>query len=674
MGILFTLFLIHPGSIKSTALNSTISPISLKSLRPNYSLSANNNSTQSPLNTGLQIVNQSSSIQPNQNFNVSIKTTSPNSQSEIFDFYLYNKLNSRSAYYSSLNQPYNLIESSGAITATASDLNFQIDLNAGFSSQNTPNNIYFHLSCRSCLGVYPLKIAQLNPVTRQINSYVITHICVLPATAIAKLNLNIVIPMLFPAGNNVPVASQYFNVSEIQNLSQDLTVLEHYKSLAVNIDLSPEGYLLLKNQTSQSYSQLKKLLQSVLKIPNRLLLSETFAPIDSPQLLTAGLGGDICKQITDGLNVLDNISTNVQSVFSPSENLSEASLSELSKCGISDIILNNKNLTSVSLPFGISEPFNITNSSVIGLEKDTQLTKDMLVSSNPIQQANNIIGDLAQLYYDFPNSTSNRVLNLDLPNNTQINPQFLTALLNGLQNNSVLGTTSATEAATYPVGVLYNPTNRSILNPPISNLTTTTITQAKAIQSGLAQIDQNQISFLPTLTDMSVSEAIDVLESDNITQDQQQQWLSAIQKLVNNLRDQITLPSQQTITITSNTANIPITVLKNDSYNTYLVKIVLKDNGLSFKSGSSRLISISKQQNTLYFSISPRSPGSSVLSVTVESPSGNLILLQQNYTIHSSAFSFLGLLLTAAAGLLIIWWWVKYALNKRRLKGGITAK
>lgn len=632
---------------------------------------ASNTQSENNIPNSLQISNQSSIIEPNQSFSISLnslKSSSTNTESAIFDFFLYNKLNSRSAYFNSLTQPSGLLESTGPVTVNTSNLNFQITLNAGYSLQDSSSAIYFHLSCSLCLGVYPLKIALLNPSSRVISSFVITHITVLPSSSASKLSINIDIPLLYPAMENTPNPEKYFSGTQIKYLIGELTAVDQYAGLPINLDISPEGYILLKHLSDKDGLKLQKLLTKTLKMPNVTPFSTTFGQVNLSQMAVSGLGQDICQQFTDGLNILDGISSNVQPIYSAPTGLSQSALNYLSKCGISGVVLGSKNLTTLSTPFGQTEPFNISNSTLTGLSDDPQLIKDTVTSSNPVQQANNLVGDLAQLYYDFPNSTFNRVVTLQLPQSSQIDPLFLTTLLSALKSNPALNTVSSVEAETYSIGVLYNPAIRSLTNPTVTTTSSPAINIARTILSGLNQIVPQGLSELNASSGLSVQQLFDVLESTNLTAALQYRWLNLIQQEVNFLKKQITLPSQQNITITSSTASIPITILRSNTNTSFNIKITLKDNGVEFKGGNTRTITLDKQQNTVYFNISPRSPGSSILTVTVQSPSGNFTLLQQTYTIHSSAISVLGLILTGLAALLLIWWWIKTFFKNKRLK------
>ena len=630
---------------------------------------SNLTSANTGLNNVIQIIGQSPTVLPNQAFSLSLQINSATTSQSILDFYLYNKLDSRSAYFQSLTTPYGQFETTGPVNVSSDKLNFQIALNGSYSQINTSTNIYFHLNCTNCLGVYPLKVALLNPTTRQIESYVITHITVLPSTSLSKLNLALVLPFLYSNSNNVPNSSSYFATTNISEIENELKVLLEFKSASVNLNISPEGYRMLQSSSNSSLLALQKLLLKTAELGSKSLVENTFAPVNLSQMTDSSLGHNICGQFGAGLKVLHQISSNIEPTYVSNNDLSTGILGILSKCNITSLVINNKNLVPVSVQYGQSEPFLVANTQITGLESDQQLSHDISITQNPILQADNIIGDLAQLFYDFPNSQFNRVLVLNIGTNQNISPQFLQTLLSALTTNSVIGTTTTMEATTYPSGVLYNPSNRNLIAPKVPSLNLQLINQINNTVSGLNQINGSNPNNIPNLSAISINNVSEIEESYTLTPTQQQLWSKTLNSFADALKNQITLPQQQTITVAANTAQIPITIFQNkNSSSIYNVKVVLSDNGVIFQHGNSVILTLTKQQNTVYFTLSPRSVGSTNLTVSIESPSGNLTLLQQVYTIHSSAISILGLIITVGAALLIGWWWLKTFIRKRKLK------
>jgi hypothetical protein len=630
---------------------------------------SNLTSANTGLNNVIQIIGQSPTVLPNQAFSLSLQINSATTSQSILDFYLYNKLDSRSAYFQSLTTPYGQFETTGPVNVSSDKLNFQIALNGSYSQINTSTNIYFHLNCTNCLGVYPLKVALLNPTTRQIESYVITHITVLPSTSLSKLNLALVLPFLYSNSNNVPNSSSYFATTNISEIENELKVLLEFKSASVNLNISPEGYRMLQSSSNSSLLALQKLLLKTAELGSKSLVENTFAPVNLSQMTDSSLGQNICGQFGAGLKVLHQISSNIEPTYVSNNDLSTGILGILSKCNITSLVINNKNLVPVSVQYGQSEPFLVANTQITGLESDQQLSHDISITQNPILQADNIIGDLAQLFYDFPNSQFNRVLVLNIGTNQNISPQFLQTLLSALTTNSVIGTTTTMEATTYPSGVLYNPSNRNLIAPKVPSLNLQLINQINNTVSGLNQINGSNPNNIPNLSAISINNVSEIEESYTLTPTQQQLWSKTLNSFADALKNQITLPQQQTITVAANTAQIPITIFQNkNSSSIYNVKVVLSDNGVIFQHGNSVILTLTKQQNTVYFTLSPRSVGSTNLTVSIESPSGNLTLLQQVYIIHSSAISILGLIITVGAALLIGWWWLKTFIRKRKLK------
>jgi hypothetical protein len=127
----------------------------------------------------------------------------------------------------------------------------------------------------------------------------------------------------------------------------------------------------------------------------------------------------------------------------------------------------------------------------------------------------------------------------------------------------------------------------------------------------------------------------------------------------------IQAPARQTITLTARKGTIPFT-LRNGSGHPVAVVVHLDSDKLDFPGGSAIPLELDDESTGINIAVEARASGAFPLQVEVTSPDGALVLARSRFTIRSTAFSGVGIVLSAGAGVFLLVWWARnWRLNRR---------
>jgi hypothetical protein len=142
--------------------------------------------------------------------------------------------------------------------------------------------------------------------------------------------------------------------------------------------------------------------------------------------------------------------------------------------------------------------------------------------------------------------------------------------------------------------------------------------------------------------------------------------MSGVQDQITGELAKLTLAQDRTFTLTSRTGRIPITVISQTGYPVHAV-LTLTSDKLTFPSGSKQVLTLDRRDNPEYFEVSTRTSGDSLLTVSLVSPDGGLVLLPNGrFTVRSTATSAVAIALSVGAGAFLLGWWGRSLIMRRR--------
>jgi hypothetical protein len=342
--------------------------------------------------------------------------------------------------------------------------------------------------------------------------------------------------------------------------------------------------------------------------------------------------------------------------------------------------------TTVTGTTGTPSPAGTSGPQIDAIAADKELATHFANSGNPIEQAEDLLADLAEIYFEQPfayaTTTSGHVVYqprsvaVETPSDWQINPTMLHVLLAGLteaQNDGILRATTVTGLFEGdPAGADGEPANRSFASSqPVTGSDTPTagaIASARTDISALSSLDPGATSEVSTLH-------YDVVggEASNLTASQRAELLGQPAAEIASLGNLLTLPEGRTVTLTSYTGQVPITIESRSAVPLH-IEVVLSNpeqstggvGGLSFPNGASFPLVISRGTTTEEVSVNTRTSGDFALRIVLVTPDGAISIARGNLTIRSTALSELAIGLSAGALALLAVWWVRSSRRRRR--------
>lgn len=140
--------------------------------------------------------------------------------------------------------------------------------------------------------------------------------------------------------------------------------------------------------------------------------------------------------------------------------------------------------------------------------------------------------------------------------------------------------------------------------------------------------------------------------------DERKAYVESVLTTVDRRLARVEAPTRQTITLTANDADIPLT-LRNDLDVPVTVLIEFdSDNRVEFRGDGAQMIQVLQPgDEEIRIPIHTRVPGESPIDITVRTPDGVVVLDEVEYTVRSTAVSGIGIFLSVgAAGFLVLWW------------------
>jgi hypothetical protein len=545
----------------------------------------------------------------------------------------------------------------------------------------SPNKV-FELPCPprygGCGGVYPLQVSLVDVLTGQpvtVDSFT-TYLIVVPSKIAPqeRLRFSFVVPVgapvaLAPAGR--PTVSSE-TISRIETIAH---AEASWPEAPLTVDVYGQSLLALAR--SPDHAKLVDTLAS----ERGTIVDGPFSAVNPTRLIRAGLEDDLANQFDRGNKVFAKVlhvsaSSRVYIATSP---IGVHGLEALAADGISRIVVPESNLQSLpsagpaamQWPYTLSAPFRIQGSTVKGLQADPGLAAHLNGSGNSALRAQQLLADLAELYFDSPDYQQPRGVALVAPQSWAPDAVFLSATLRGLASSPIVTTVPIGRLfQTVPRGLCQQPPSvvtgcsaavRSILNPTLSADGSITSGQVQAARGQLAELS----SIIPgdTATINNLDDAILLAETAGIDPSIRQAYLSAPLAMMDRLGSELSLPPGRTVTVTSSSARFPIAITSGSRTP---LQVILAVSGANLTSSTDMKVVLKRGTTSFIVRVGTRTSGDSNLQLQLLSPTGRLELAHAQFTIRSTAISGVAIALTAGAGAFLLFWWFRSASRRRR--------
>lgn len=547
----------------------------------------------------------------------------------------------------------------------------------------TAGDRVFQLPCPAryggCGGVYPVQVSLQDISTGLSLDSFTTYLIVVPSKVppAKRLRFSFVVPVgatvaLGPDG--VPRLPP-ISVSQIDNLARE-------EALSPGVPLTVDLY----GQTLLALARSRDHVTLVNKVAYGglgNLVAAPFSDVDPTRLVRAGLENDLSGQfLRDGAVFARVLHTSgPPHVYIATQPVGPRALATLAAQGITDIVVPQANLeslagdqaASVEWPYTLSAPFRIAGSTVEGVQADSRLAAHLDGTANPVLRAQQLLADLAEIYFDSPGSSSARGVALVAPESWLPQVKFLGAVLRGLGSSPVVKALPIDQLfAAVPPGTCQVPpvvvsgcsaAVRALSSPPAAGTGSITFQQVQQARQALSQLS----SVIPddSATLHALADAILLAETAGLSPAVRQSYLAAATDTMRTLGSRLGLPAGRTVTVTSSSARFPIAITSSSKSPVHAVLVI---SGPDLASSRSLGVVLKRGTTSFIVRVRTRTSGESSLQLQLLSPSGRVELARVELTIRSTAISSVAIALSLGAVAFLLFWWFRSASRRRRRK------
>ena len=540
-------------------------------------------------------------------------------------------------------------------------------------------------SANNCGGVYPLKVELSGGTSRA--SFTTYLVYANPPATTEKLRVSLVLPVDAPAATAVGVpAGAALPAGQADALASLLATVAAHAAAPVTLVPGPATVRALgATGTARGRAALAAL--AALAGGGREVLATSYVPVDAAGLVDNGLGGELADQVHRAQQVLSGLKPST-GTWIASGAVDGASMGQLSSLGFGRLVVPPSAVAQGAFPgsgLTVTRPFALgaaRGPTTTAMEIDSGLAGDLAGASGPtpVLAAYRLLADLALVYYEQPNASAPRGVVALAGDTATPSASFLAVVLDALGADPVVapvtldGLFDAVPAVTVPAHRAVSP----------SATTALPVRQLRAARGKLAAFASatgtGGASVVRQLDDQLL-----LAEDAELRSGQGQAALSAFGAALQSQLSTLSIRTD-TIRLTSTAAKVPVTVVKQSGYalsGTLRVsgdKVVFPGGAAQSPGAVCRAPSVSSSAgrsafaclgafayptNTVYVDMRARATGDFRLTVSLTSPSGNLVLASSHITVHSMSTSFVAVGLSLAAGAVLLVWWGRTLWRRR---------
>lgn len=587
-----------------------------------------------------------------------------------------------------------------------SDLSLGVTTSGSASSTiSSPNpTVDIHSNNGTCQeGVFPVRLQLVNTSSGDTVASLTTFMVYVTAPAAQRLRFAMVVPVSTSVGPaSQPTASDLLanplaaltrpKAATLSDLTQLVSALGIGPNPSVPVTLAPSAQT-LQALTAAGHSPSVTALAGLSDNPIHQFASTPYTPVDASALVDAGLGSELVAQLGRGSQVLTDDGI-VHTTTPPApggsapwitnDGLDDSALAQLATSGYNQLILPSADVTSSPVNGSGAEPFTIDSahgSSFLAITSNTDLASRMTAHpGDPVLDASQLLGELAQIYFEYPNLSSPRAVVAVPPTGSTPSPAMIGTLLTDLSNNPfVQGVTTAglfqtlsTPAACHGGCKLTSGSSTSSSSNP-SGLPVSGIRNQRNRIAGLASAIPAASPIAKALP-LQFSDLVLASEAENLKPAQQSSVIHNTGAALNAQLSQVSVSGDQSITLTSRNAQIPVSIASRAPY-PITGTLTLTSDELLFANGTrrfSRQVILSTANTPVYITVEARASGESKLAITFSSPADGMVITSGVITVRSTATSVVGVVLSVGAVAVLLAWWLRTSFRRRKRRHAVA--
>jgi hypothetical protein len=404
-------------------------------------------------------------------------------------------------------------------------------------------------------------------------------------------------------------------------------------------------------------------LRTIAAAPNVEVTALPFSAPEIPSLYGGGLGRDVVVQLERGREVASTfVGTEMaeEILRPPGAILDDPTLRGLSAAGIRTLLVGPSTVELPEQPLDFAGPATTSlgdgSLAAIVPEPSSEAVLSSVVAEDPVLAAQVLLGELTAIWQEAPGEE--RGIALVMSEDAPLPGPFFPPLVRDIATAPWLAPAAAEAfVETYPpidASVLANPSFRRFPTAYV-----TSIRQARRridtlrsmLPSGSLEPDR-----LETMLLLAEARQFLISTSDGLA------FIDAVKRSVRDSVDDLALETVQSVTLTSESAGIPVTV-SNEGQHVLRLSVRL-DSPWLLEEPTAALVLAPGDTRTVRLQAELRSTGRFPVQVQMVSPSGRVIG-QRGLAVRSTAFNRIALLITIGAALVLIALWARRFLPSR---------
>jgi hypothetical protein len=527
-------------------------------------------------------------------------------------------------------------------------------------------------------GVYPLVVG-VRPADPEVDppAPFTTYLVRSPEEGTTPLRVAVVQPVQAPLARQ-PDGSTRLGADALDHLGALAQVLAASSGTPLTLTPRPETLEALATSAATGDVAVAARAEAVLVdlragLPDRQVVSEPWVDVDLDALEADGLGDDLSAQRRRGDAAVEAVlgARTDARTWVADGGLAPDSLDRLATVGVDQVLVPDSALSPVALRLSLTRPFAVggldIGSALPAAAPEPALTA-RYGADDPVLAAQHVLADLAVLHGDEPGPLRPRGVVLAPPPGVDADPRFLQAVLSGLASSPILQPVTLERyfRDVDPQVEESGPLIRTVA-PAGGTLggVGSEIESARDRLAGFASmlVDPTDLRDLSDLTLLAEAAGLELA--------QRRAYLAAVGAGIDARLGRVDVVDAA-IRLADSQGTIPLTLVR-DGDEPLAVRVTLASEQLAF--GPERRggrysydLELTSENTPLVVPVQVRSPGTFPLLVTITSPDGRLQVGRTQVTIRSTAFSGVGVALSAGAGFFLLLWWVRHWRTVRRAK------
>lgn len=418
-------------------------------------------------------------------------------------------------------------------------------------------------------------------------------------------------------------------------------------------------------------------------LASRPVLAMPWVPIDSGSLLAGGQGSMVVDEYRLGMETLTSTlrSSPDTSIAVIDGATSPQALDLTLDRGARAVVLGSSQVRSNGDGNALTQQFAIAAADgrrVAAMAADDIAAVPFAFVADPVLAAHRSLGSLAMVHFEQPGP--GRGVALALPARTS--PLALAEFLRGLNQSDGSGSGSIGAAVLAPTTLagLFATTstatdrNGPVLRPWSADGPSDLGAYGAAVEQARWDL-RGARSLLPDAPGLvePIERTILASAARSLSTDARLTVLAGAERSIRSLSASITMPSSQSVNLTSRSGDIPLSI-DNSLPNAAHVRVTLSSPKLDFPDGPTLDLVLAPGSTRTSIRVTTRASGAFPMQVSIASADGILPVTGSRVDVRSTAISGWGLVLSIGAGLFLAVWWIRHFRHTRRARSLIDVE